>query len=295
MWIAGIDIGGTQLRAGIYDEEYRQVSSFKALNDRSQTPGENMKPLIGYLLEHGDRLKKIGIGCPGPLDLRAGRLVDPPNLVGWDHFEIVRHVREQTGLTALLNNDANVAGLAEALRGAGQGYDSVAFMGISTGIGGAFVLDGRLYNGAHGNAAEFWSMIVNEDSRCHKNANPGSLNEQCSGSGLATAATALFGTPTDARTLFARAAEGHEGAARVIEKAADTLARGIANISCTLDPAVIVIGGSVAIHNPSYIARATELAKNYIVYSEDIVVRPAVFGDDAGMLGAALMAGMADA
>ena len=203
MWIAGIDIGGTQLRAGIYDETWRQVSFFKTLNDRAKTPEENMKPLIEFLQQHGNRLCKVGIGCPGPLDLRAGKLIDPPNLVGWDHFEIVRHVQRETGLSTCLNNDANVAGLAEALRGAGQGYETVAFMGISTGIGGAFVLNGKIYNGAHGNAAEFWNMIVNEDSRSHKNAAPGSLNEQCSGSGLSTAATVLFGQPTDARTLFA--------------------------------------------------------------------------------------------
>lgn len=290
MLIAGIDIGGTQLRAGIYDEDHRLVDSFKAVNDRSMKAPDNMAVLTDYLERYRGRLGGIGIGCPGPLDLCGGRLLNPPNLVGWDGFEIVRFVGEKTGLHPMLNNDANVAGLAEAHLGAGKGYESMAFMGISTGIGGAFIQKGRIFNGAHGNAAEFWNMIVNEDPRSHKNASPGSLNEQCSGSGLATAATALYGTPTDARTLFSRAKMGDSDARQVIEKAADALARGIANITCTFDPAAVVIGGSVAIHNPDYIGRAAELARKYIIYSDELVVKPAEFGDDAGMLGAALLA-----
>ena len=289
MLIAGIDIGGTQLRVGIYDEEYRLVDSFKTANDRSMEAHDNMAVLTDHLERYRGRLRGIGIGCPGPLDLRGGRLLNPPNLVGWDGFEIVRFVEEKTGLRPVLNNDANVAGLAEALLGAGKGYESMAFMGISTGIGGAFIQDGRIFNGAHGNAAEFWNMIVNEDPRAHKNASPGSLNEQCSGSGLATAATALYGAPTDARTLFSRAAAGDRGARQVIEKAADALARGIANITCTFDPAAVVIGGSVAIHNPGYIRRAIEIAKAHVLYAEELVVLPAKHGDDAGMLGASLL------
>ena len=289
MLIAGIDIGGTQLRVGIYDEDHRLVDSFKTANDRSMEAHDNMAVLTDYLERYRGRLRGIGIGCPGPLDLRGGRLLNPPNLVGWDGFEIVRFVEEKTGLRPVLNNDANVAGLAEALLGAGKGYESMAFMGISTGIGGAFIQDGRIFNGAHGNAAEFWNMIVNEDPRAHKNASPGSLNEQCSGSSLATAATALYGAPTDARTLFSRAAAGDRGARQVIEKAADALARGIANITCTFDPAAVVIGGSVAIHNPGYIRRAIEIAKAHVLYAEELVVLPAKHGDDAGMLGASLL------
>lgn len=290
MLTAGIDIGGTQLRVGLYDAEHKLVDFFKTSNDRARTAEQNMAVLVEFLMKHRESLRGVGIGCPGPMDLSQGKLLDPPNLVGWDGFEIVRFVKVRTGLPVVLNNDANVGGLAEALLGAGKGYDTVAYMGISTGIGGAFVQRGRLLNGAHGNAAEFWNMIVNEDPRHHKNASPGSLNEQCSGSGLATAATALYGEPTDSRTLFERANAGGAGAQAIIERAADALARGIANITITFDPHAIVIGGSVAIHNPGYIARAAEIAKDYILFDDELPILPARFGDDAGMLGAALLA-----
>ena len=291
MLTAGIDIGGTQLRAGIFDEAYTLMDSYKTANDRHKTAERNMDMLLDFLEGYRDRLGAIGIGCPGPMDIRAGRLLVLPNLIGWDNFELVKYVRSRLDVPTALNDDGNVAGLAEALLGAGQGYDSVAFIGVSTGIGGAFVQHGHIFNGAHSNAAALWNMIVNEDPRHHRNASPGSLNEQCSGSGLESSATAHYGRPTKAKALFEYAAAGDADARAIIERAADTLARGIANITCTFDPDVIVIGGSVAIHNPDYIARAVELAGNYINYPADqLIVKHARFGDDAGLLGAALLA-----
>lgn len=290
MLTAGIDIGGTQLRAGIYDKDHQLVDFFKTSNDRAKTAEQNMAVLVEFLMKHRESLRGVGIGCPGPMDIKAGKLLKLPNLVGWDGFEIVRYMEERMGIPAALNDDGNVAGLAEAVLGAGKGYETVAFIGVSTGIGGAFIQNGRIFNGAHSNAAALWNLIVNEDPRHHKNASPGSLNEQCSGSGLATAATAYYGEPADARTLFARANTGDTGAQAIIEKAADALARGIADITVTFDPHAIVIGGSVAIHNPSYIARAAEIARDYILFDDDLPILPAVYGDDAGMLGAALLA-----
>ena len=291
MLTAGIDIGGTQLRAGVFDETYRLVDSYKTANDRQKTAEANMGMLLDFLDGYRAGLSGVGIGCPSPMDIRAGKLLVLPNLVGWDHFEIVRCVEDRLGVRAALNDDGNIAALAEALLGAGKGYDTVAFIGVSTGIGGGFVQNGRIFNGAHSNAAAIWNMIVNEDPRHHRNASPGSLNEQCSGSGLEVAATAHYGVPTKARALFEYAARGDAEAQAIIERAADTLARGIANITCTFDPEIIVIGGSVAIHNPDYIRRAVDLAGQYICYPpEQLIVRPARFGDDAGILGAALLA-----
>lgn len=289
MKTAGIDIGGTQLRVGIFDEEHRMVDSLRALNNRSLGAAENMAALMGFLRKYRSELRGVGIGTPGPIDRRRGRMLNPPNLVGWDNFEIVRFVQEETGLKAVLNNDGNVAGLAEAVLGAGKGCESAAFMGISTGVGGAFISGGRIINGAHDNCAEIWNMIVNEDGHCHKNANPGCLNEQVSGSGLARIATERYGRGMSARELFELHAAGDPVAEAILARQADTLARGIANISCTLDPECIIIGGSVAIHNWSFILRAAKLAEKYINYPGGADVRPAVFGDDAGIIGASLL------
>ena len=149
MYRIGIDIGGTQLRAALLDDDMNIIDSFKTINDRSLSGAANMDRIIRYIKSVDEPLQGIGIGSPGPLDLKRGVVVNPPNLIGWDNFEIVRYMEQKTGLKTWLDNDANVAGLAEALRGAGVGYESVAFIGISTGLGGAYVYKGELIHGAH--------------------------------------------------------------------------------------------------------------------------------------------------
>ncbi|MBP3410680.1 MAG: ROK family protein [Clostridia bacterium] len=290
MKTAGVDIGGTQLRVGIFDEEYRLVSSFKTANDQSRSAGENMEPIIDFLLENRADLKGVGIGCPGPVSLRQGKIINPSNLVRWHDFEIVRFMEQHVQLPVFFNNDGNIAGLAEAVLGAGKGYESVAFLGISTGFGGAFIYNGKIMGGAHDNCAEYWNMIVNEYPCGRLNANDGCLNEQPCGGGLGRIATKRYGREMNARELFALYGRGDAIAREIIEFQAETLAKGIANISCTLDPAVFVVGGSVAIHNWFFIEMAVERAAKYINYApEELIVKPAVFGDDAGLIGAALL------
>lgn len=285
----GIDIGGTQLRVAVFDEQKNMIDSFKTANDRSRTAEQNMDQLIAFIAGRPDRYRGIGIGCPGPLDIRQGKVLYPPNLVGWDDFEIVKYVEERTGISTVLNNDANVAGLSEAILGAGAGYESVAFVGISTGIGGAYIYQGKLVNGAHSNAAEFWNMIVNDDPYHHKNANPGSLNEQSSGSGLQRIASERFGRTVKPRELFELYRAGDKTAEEILLDAAEKMAKGIANITCTIDPDIIIIGGSVAIHNPEFVDMIQKKSKKYVLHPEDLKIELARFGDDAGLYGAALL------
>lgn len=289
MLVAGIDIGGTQLRAAVFDENYSMISSVKYPNDPTRTAEENLLPLMDFLNGYAGQLSGVGIGTPGPIDRKKGMLRNPPNLIGWDHFEIVRFVEEKIKLPARLNIDGNVAGLAEAILGAGRGCASVAFVGVSTGVGGAFICNGKIINGAHDNCAEIWNMIVNDDEHRHKNANAGSLNEQASGSGLSCFASERYGRMMDARELFERCEAGDALAAEIIDHAADVLARGLANISCTLDPETIIVGGSVAIHHWRFVERAAQIAAGYINYEGGLDVRPAAFADDAGLIGAALL------
>jgi glucokinase len=287
---AGIDIGGTQLRAGIFDEQYRLIRSYKTANDQSRSAEENMESIIDFLLENRDDLEGIGIGSPGPVNLRQGRIINPPNLAHWHDFEIVRFVEKHLKLPVSFNSDGNIAGLAEAVLGAGKGYESVAFLGISTGFGGAFIYNGKIMVGAHDNCAEYWNMIVNEYPCGRLNTNNGCLNEQACGGGLGRIATKCYGREMNARELFELYGSGDALATEIIEAQTETLAKGIANISCTLDPAIFVVGGSVAIYNWFFIEMAVKKAAKYINYPpEELIVKPAVFGDDAGLIGAALL------
>ena len=292
MYRIGIDIGGTQLRVALLDEDFRIVEAYKCGNDPAHTAQEVCAPLVDFVRRQqaaGLELAGIGIGSPGPLDLRAGKVLNPPNLVGWDGFEIVRYFSEACGLPTYLNNDANVAGLAEALLGGGKGYESVIFVGLSTGFGGAYVYRGELVNGAHGNAAEYWNMIVNDDPHRRGSANPGSLNENAGGTGLARLATLRYGVPTSPKELFERYSAGEAVAVEVIEYATETLARGLANIFWCYDPDVVVVGGSIDAYHPIYLQKALEKAAAYVPSIDMLHIEKAAFGDDAGLIGAALL------
>lgn len=285
----GIDIGGTQLRAAVFDGEWQMLERFAAPNDREQGARENARKLVEFVRAHREGCRGIGIGCPGPLDFARGLILNPPNLYGWDGFEIVRYFEEETGIPTRLNNDANVAGLAEALRGAGQGYESVFYLTVSTGVGGAFVYRGELLNGANSSAAEVFNLIVNEDAYCHKGANPGSLNEQCGGHAIARIASRRFGRAVTAPELFALWRAGDALAEELTARCAENLAKGIANIACVVDPEVFVVGGSIALRNPDFVERIRQRAKRYLLHPETFRLLPAALGGDAGLTGAALL------
>jgi glucokinase len=292
MYRIGIDIGGTQLRIALIDADYKIVEVYKTANDRAQDAKANCAPLVDWIRakqDAGYELAGIGIGSPGPLDLRAGKVLNPPNLVGWDNFEIVRFFQEATGLPTFLNNDANVAGLSEALIGGGKGYESVIFVGLSTGFGGAFVYRGELINGAHGNTAEYWNSIVCDDPNGRGSANPGSLNENAGGTGITRVATVRFGRPMEPKELFDLYYAGDPTALEVFDYCTEMLARGLANIFWNFDPDVVVVGGSIDLYHPIYLQKALEKAARYMPAPDSLHIEKAVFGDDAGLIGAALL------
>lgn len=288
----GIDIGGTQIRIALFDEDYRIVELHKTANDRSRPAEDNCAPLVEFIRAQQDagyELAGIGIGSPGPLDLKAGKILDPPNLIGWDDFAIVRYFQDACRLPTFLNNDANVAGLSEALLGGGKGYESVVFLGLSTGFGGAFVYRGQLINGAHCNTAEFWNSIVCDDTVRVRSANPGSLNLNAGGTGLRRVATLRYGEETSPKELFDRYYAGDAVAEEVIEFCSEMLGRGIANIYWNFDPDVIVVGGTIAFAHPVYLEKGLQKANAYVPSPESVHIEMAQFGDDAGLVGAALL------
>lgn len=289
---AAIDIGGTQLRLGIFDEEHHLLNVHKTDNDRTLGGEKNISRLL-EAAGSDPEIRAWGIASPGPLDLRKGKILNPPNLYGWDDFEIVRYITEKTGRPCAINNDGNLAGLAEARIGAGKGYDSVVFIGMSTGMGGSFVHKEELISGAHCNTAEFYNVIVCDDPYHHGSANPGSLNETAGGAAMERIATAAYGRQMFARDLFEMYDRGDEKAAEILERTSEMLARGIADIYYIIDPDIYVFGGSIGLNNPWYIEKVITKAKTYMT-DPDIRTALSAYGDDAGLYGAMLLAADAD-
>ena len=161
MYLAGVDIGGTKCAACIGRADGEQVEVLcRAVPraTREYTPAGMLEALAGDLrdclaaLPAWERAEGIGISCGGPLDSRAGIVLSPPNLPGWDAVPAAKILSERTGLPAWLCNDANAGALAEWQYGAGRGCRDLVFLTFGTGLGAGLILGGRLYEGASGMA-----------------------------------------------------------------------------------------------------------------------------------------------
>jgi glucokinase len=240
--IAGIDLGGTQVRVALADSEGTIHSSVRTQTPLLGTPAR----LVEWAAEqishrgHGERVTAGAIGAPGPVDGKRGALVNPPNLPGWQNVPLGSMLSEAIGAPVHLENDANLAGWGEFRRGAGRGSQTMVYVTWSTGVGGGIVVDGRLLSGAHGSAAEVGHMVLDPDGPLDACGQRGCVEAFCGGRNLA----ARTGRP--ARELFQAAMAGEDEARRVVEEAARYMGHALINLTNLIDPEVIVIGGGVS-------------------------------------------------
>lgn len=287
----GIDIGGTNLRAAILDEKCNLVDKFKILNEVEKGPEYNLDKLIlGIKKTWADKeIISVGVGCPGPLDIRSGTILVTPNLRTWEYFKLKEYLENKFDLPVFVNNDANVAGYSEAMVGAGKGAESVYYMTLSTGIGGGFIYKGEIVSGFNSIAAEIGNMIINEDTYKHSNMNYGGLEGQCSGVNIARISSEIIGGELTTKDVFEGAEKGNMELQKMLSEWVINVSKAIANIIVTVDPEVIVLGGSVIINNPSYLNKIKEETQKRVFDGIKINIKLAEIGDDTGLIGAGLL------
>lgn len=288
-YLIGIDIGGTNIRIALLNSELEIIKKYKYENNLELGPMENLSKSIEFINENlkVSRINGIGIGCPGPLDIYNGVILNPPNLKKWHGFNIKEYYESKTGLKTKVNNDANVAGLAENLKGSAMGAQSSFYITVSTGVGGAFIFNNNIIPGANSSAGEICNMIINEDEYSHSGLNTGGLEGQCSGTALERMASKEFGRTVNALELFKLYYDGNKLALKIVGKLCDNLSKGIANIISVVDPEVIVLGGSVILNNKSIVEIICNNLRDKVINKSSINIKVAEIGDDAGLIGAA--------
>ncbi|WP_252235920.1 ROK family protein [Clostridium sp. CH2] len=287
----GIDIGGTNLRAAILDEECNLVDKLKISNEVEKGAEYNLDKLILEIKERWSdkEIISVGVGCPGPLDIRSGTILVTPNLRTWEYFKLKEYLENKFDLPVFVNNDANVAGYSEAMVGAGKGAESVYYMTLSTGIGGGFIYKGEIVSGFNSIAAEIGNMIINEDTYKHSNMNYGGLEGQCSGVNIARISSEIIGGELTTKDVFEGAEKGNMELQKMLSEWVINVSKAIANIIVTVDPEVIVLGGSVIINNPSYLNKIKEETQKRVFDGIKINIKLAEIGDDTGLIGAGLL------
>jgi glucokinase len=289
----GVDLGGTNVRVALVDEKGLIIELLQAPTESAKGYRqviEKMSSMIDRVSE-GTEIDGIGIGAPGPLDSKKGVILNPPNLPGWDNIPLIEILSGKYGIPVFLNNDANVAALAEANVGSGVGYESVFYITVSTGIGGGFVIHGKLFNGAHGYAGEVGNMIIDPNGYQHSILNKGSFEGLASGTSIGRRAEQNFGIIGGAKQVFALAAEGNEQARTIIDETVTYLSMGIANIAHTLNPELFVMGGGVMDSKEFILAPLQEKVKKFLFpeLASSIKIVQASLGGKAGVIGAAML------
>ncbi len=196
-YVVGVDLGGTQIRVCLADtggEILREAKQPTLAREGLQPVLGRIKETIAQVLQGtpvADVLS-IGVGSPGPLDPRTGVVIAPPNLPGWHDVPLRDILSQEFGLPVYVNNDANVAALAEQRFGAGRGCSDIVYLTISTGVGGGIICGGQLLLGAHGLAGEPGHITVEPDGpRCNC-GNVGCLEVMAAGPAIARHALELM-------------------------------------------------------------------------------------------------------
>src|ERR1700704_584387 len=185
--LAGIDLGGTQVRVALARSDGNLIASVKTRTPLLRTPQAMIDWAASEIDRHRGRekVRSIAIGAPGPIDIKRGVLVNPPNLPGWRNVPLAAMLGRATGAKVHVANDADMASLGEFHRGAGRGTRNMVYITWSTGVGGGTIIDGKLHRGAHGTASEVGHMIIDPNGPLDQCGQHGCLEVFCGGANLA--------------------------------------------------------------------------------------------------------------
>ncbi len=308
-YFLGIDLGGTNIKAGVVDDDGRPISSVSLPTEADRGPHVGLANLaaagrraveasgLGW-----DDIAAVGLGSPGTMDIQGGLLLDPPNLPGWVNWPIRAKLSEALGHATVLQNDANAAAFGEFWGGAGRGAQSLVLFTLGTGVGCGIVEGGRIVEGRHSHGGECGHLIIQmEGGRQCSCGQYGHLEAYASATALVKRAqealeegersslAGLVGDQLTAQAIDEAAKAGDSLARRLMHETARYLAVGATSLMHTIDPDVVLFsGGMIAAGEPfldDIRAHIQQIA--FPVPAQRTRVAYASLGGDAGFIGAA--------
>jgi glucokinase len=303
-----IDIGGTKCAAGLIEPGGRVISWAQAETPRGLDAEQLWRTLDALLtrilaeaqVDPVSGLAGVGCGCGGPMEWPAGR-VSPLNLPAWREFPLRDRLRERFGgLPVRLHNDAICMAAGEHWRGAGRGRTTMLGIVVSTGVGGGLVLDGRLINGATGNAGHIGHVVVDPEGPSCVCGGRGCVEAIARGPALAAWAQAQGWRPgqaqVTAKDLADDAAQGHPIGLAAMRRAGQALGIAIASATHLCDLEVVTIGGGLSQAGSLLFDPLEEALRTHVGldFARDVAVVPAALGQSAGLVGAAALLFAAD-
>jgi len=312
--VVAVDIGGTKIITAVFDANGAMLSRIYCLTLAREGPAKVIKRLIGAIDQAIEKaglvrglMGGIGVAAAGIIDINRGLVSDAPNLPQWHNIPLRDLLADSLKKPVFLLNDANAAALEEHRMGAGIGLDNLIYITVSTGIGGGMIINGELYNGTDGCAAEIGHMIIKIGGPVCKCGKKGFLESMASGTAIAKLAQKQLrkgkasimtgmvdhkvGNVT-AEVVAAAARKRDALALAVIDESANYLGIGLANLVNLMNPQMIIVGGGVSkmgemLMRP--VRRSMKLHAFNLPARTVRLVRPRL-GVDAELTGAAIFA-----
>ena len=308
----GVDIGGTKVAAALVSNTGDIAHKVRTRMNGAGTAEEGfgavtraIQSILADVPEARASLRGIGLCSPVPLDPKTGIVLNPPNLPCWRNFPLAAETERTFGVPARVDNDANAAGLAEALWGSGVGFSNVFYATLGTGIGSGIVFDRKIYHGRTGSAAEGGHVTIDYNGPKCGCGKPGCIEALASGPAIAKRAQIRLAAGVSSRMLelagaadnvspehVGRAfAEGDPVAREILEETADLLTVWLGNIVDLIEPDVIVVGGGLAQLMSCFFPAMSRNLPRWAINQRagEIPLVMARYGADAGIAGAAAL------
>ena len=293
--VVALDVGGTGMKAALVDDAYRTLVTRRMPTPREQGPGAVVERILATVVDlHQEALRRelrvraAGVVVPGIVDEQRGVAVFAVN-IGWRDVALVDLLRARLDLPIAFGHDVRAGGLAEGELGAARGVRDYLFLPIGTGIAGAVVLGGEPYAG-HGYAGELGHIVLNPTGpECPCGAR-GCLETIASAAAIALRYNERTGSAVDAVEVGRRVAAGEPAAVSVWTDAVQALGGVIAGYACVLAPDIVVVGGGLAEAGDTLLTPLARATDSRLPFQQRPKLVPAQLGDQAGVLGAAVLA-----
>lgn len=312
MYNIGIDLGGTNIKTGVVDNNFNIIATSN-LKTNLPRSAEEIADSIAQGVRLAcmnanitlDEVKNIGIGTPGAANRKTGIVLYSNNL-GFDHTNLGGMLKQRLGKTVLIENDANAAAYGEVLAGAGKGYENVVVITLGTGVGGGVIIDGKIYSSFNFCGAELGHTVIEKDGRACSCGRKGCFEAYSSATALIAMTKEAMESDKDSKmwkiadsqgkvngkTAFDGMRMGDKTSEKVVEKYLSYLGTGLVNMVNIFQPEVLLIGGGICKEGET-ITKPLEK----IIADESYCIDPeqstkldvAKLGNDAGIIGAAFL------
>lgn len=309
--ILAIDFGGTNIRVARFEDPSppptTQIKQPTMAQEGPDSVLRRLKQAIAELMPQDRGAVRIGIAAPGPLDPQKGIVYRAPNLPGWKDIPLRQQLSDEFGCPVFLGNDANLAALGEWQHGAGVGAEHMIYLTISTGIGGGIISHGQLLTGSRGLAAELGHMTVLSDGPRCGCGRYGHIEAAASGPAITRNTVSQIEAGADSTLAelhrqgkeitaveISRAARaGDRLAIEVLATASRQIGHYLADLAHAFNPQLFVLGGGVSSIGELFIEPIRQSLHDHVMdpaYLDGLAVVPAALGDDAGLIGAMVLA-----